>query len=124
MKLYSVLNFLIALGQIEGFTIQSNPTKSSFVGTNVRTIQYPSIQMSSSYNRRSMTMYEPSFDPPRKTSVRKLKSGFWVALDHTEKWISETLSGSSTENPHARKEVTYECELNQYPLGSIAGIFR
>lgn len=78
------------------------------------------------YHRRSeMTMYEPSFDPSDKASARKkLKAGFWVALDHTQKWISETLSNSTRENPHARKEVTYDCELNQQVLATIAGIFR
>lgn len=72
-----------------------------------------------------MTMYEPSFDPPDKVSAqKKLKAGFWVALDHTQKWISDTLSNSTRENPHDRKEVSYDCELNQQVLATIAGIFR
>ena len=74
-----------------------------------------------------MTMFEPNpgnpgFDPRRKKAKKKLKSGFWVALDHTENWISQTLA-KSRGNPHDRNEVSYDCELNQYALGSIAGIF-
>ena len=130
--MHSVLSYtycMIALApfQINGFTIQfqSNPTSSTFVGNNAR-LKHSSIQRSIASNHRSMIMYEPSFDLPRRKAFaqRKLNSGFWVALDHTEKWIAETLSSPSTENPHGRKEFTYECELNQYPLGTIAGIFR
>ena len=70
-------------------------------------------------------MYESNFERPRKSHAQeKLKSGFWVALDHTEKWISQILSSSTKENPYARKEVFYDCELNQKTLGAIAGIFR
>jgi len=72
-------------------------------------------------------MYEPNpgFDPSRQNSAqKKLKSGFWVALDHTENWISQTLARSPKGNPHDRKEVSYDCELNQHALGVIAGIFR
>ena len=77
-------------------------------------------------NKNNLVMYDqPGFDPSRRNHAqKKLKSGFWVALDHTEHWISQVLASSTKENPHARKEVTYDCELNQYPLGVIAGIFR
>lgn len=111
-----------ALQEIQGLSLQPKPSsRSTFMGNKT-----PSLQCNGCGCSRSMlTMYEPSFDPPDKASAqKKLKAGFWVALDHTEKWISETLSNASQENPHARKEVTYECELNQKVLGTIAGIFR
>ena len=135
MKLHTVCSYLMALAtyQSEGFTFQSTQTRAStFIGTNVRT-QYRSNQTANTNrNRRSITMYEPSFDPPRKSSVQKnlnsvqhnSNSGFWIALDDTKKWISGLLSASGQDNPHSRKEVAYQCELNQYPLGAIAGIFR
>jgi len=136
MKIHPVCSYLMALAiyQSEGFTFQSTQTRTSaFIGTHVRT-QYQSEQTScnTSRNRRSITMYEPSFDPPRKSSVQNnlnpvqhnSNSGFWIALDDTKKWISGLLSASGKNNPHGRKEVAYQCELNQYPLGAIAGIFR
>jgi len=135
MKLRTVCSYLMALAiyQSEGFTFQSTQTRTStFIGTNVRN-QYRSDQTANKHrNRRSITMYEPSFDPPRKSSVQNIldsvqhnsNSGFWIALDDTKKWISGLLSSSCKDNPHGRKEVAYQCELNQYPLGAIAGIFR
>jgi len=98
-------------------------SKSIFLGDVIQNCS--SRSRNRRYRSGIMTMYEPAFDPSDKASARKkLKAGFWVALDHTEKWISDTLSSSTRENPHARKEVTYDCELNQQVLATIAGIFR
>lgn len=74
-------------------------------------------------------MYGPSSDPPNDNAQAKkaLNAGFWNALSHTEQWISETLSDASKSgksNPHARKELSYVCEMNENSLAAIAGIFR
>lgn len=66
-----------------------------------------------------MTMYEPSFDPS-DLAKQKLKGGFWVALDHTEKWIQSTLEGM----PQGHYNFSYECDMSQSVLQSIASIFR
>jgi hypothetical protein len=61
---------------------------------------------------------------PQQSAQQKLKTGFWNALEHTETWMSNILKNSTKENPIARNEVSYECEMNQGTLACIAGIFR
>jgi hypothetical protein len=72
----------------------------------------------------------------------------WSVLANTERWISETLDksnesankakamhyaddktpdplvGEKKDNPYARKEVTYVCEMGDEVVGVIGGIFR
>jgi len=59
-----------------------------------------------------------------QSAQQKLKTGFWNALEHTETWMSNILKNSTKENPIARNEVSYECEMNEGTLACIAGIFR
>jgi len=125
MKLLSAtLTFLAAI-QGEGFSvIQSRPSSTTFTGTGMpKLVHRPASKLNA--NRDLTRMYEPAFDPPNQSSSQqKLNSGFWVALDHTKKWLSRTLSRATKENPHGRNEVSYDCELNQETAGAIAGIFR
>lgn len=127
------LSFLFAASQCQGFSLSGtysaslqSTSSSTFTGNSVR-IHASTLTTQPHGQSREMTMYEPNpgFDPSRQNSAqKKLKSGFWVALDHTENWISQTLARSPKGNPHDRKEVSYDCELNQHALGVIAGIFR
>lgn len=105
----------------DSFSLQS----SSFIGS------WDNYQVRQSQSRvqparNSITMYENEFDPPSKKAVAKkhLASGFWKALDYTEKWVAENLSRSKKDYQTIKKEVCYDCELNLSTLGSIAGIFR
>lgn len=66
-----------------------------------------------------MTMYEPGFDA-YDLAKQKLRGGFWVALDHTEKWIESTLK----EMPKGAYNFSYECDMSQSVAQSVASIFR
>ena len=112
---------VLCIHMSDSFSLQS----SSFIGS-WDNYQVRKSQGHGQVTRNSITMYENEFDPPSKKTVAKkhLASGFWKALDYTEKWVAENLSRSKKDYQTIKKEVAYDCELNLSTLGSIAGIFR
>jgi hypothetical protein len=92
---------------------------SSFTRTSNSIASNKFASVTNGINNDMMTMYEPSFDPS-DLAKQKLKGGFWVALDHTEKWIESTLEGM----PKGHYNFSYECDMSQSVLQSIASIFR
>ena len=128
-----VLTSLVIVNQIEAFTSISNK----------RIVNLPCSTVVANHNdafswhsdgrkqkRGSFLLYEPSSNgnDPRKEAQEALKSGFWNALSHTEKWISQTLGNPSSENgtsdPYSKQKINYMCEMNEYTLTVIASIFR
>jgi len=80
-----------------------------------------------SCRKSNLVMYEPSTNPPHQDNIN-----VWSALATTERWISNTLTrlnngnagATGGQNPYARKEVSYACEMTDEGAMVIAGIFR
>jgi hypothetical protein len=78
--------------------------------------------------RASLLMYENSPDgsSDSKNNAAPNQANVWSVLAHTEKWISETLASTETDNgnPYSRKEVNYVCETNTDTPMIAANMFK
>lgn len=81
--------------------------------------------------RASCLHYENEKDPSSSSgsgsSSDNDTTNVWSILAHTERWISETLASSETENggnPYSRKEVNYVCETQQDSPLIAANLFK
>jgi hypothetical protein len=115
MKSISILATIMLFSESQAFGSFS----SSFTLTSNSLASNQFASVTNGINNDMMTMYEPSFDPS-DLAKQKLKGGFWVALDHTEKWIQSTLEGM----PKGHYNFSYECDMSQSVLHSVASIFR
>mmetsp|Transcript_19926 Transcript_19926/g.30783 ORF Transcript_19926/g.30783 Transcript_19926/m.30783 type:complete len:485 (-) Transcript_19926:257-1711(-) len=115
MKLYLLLSLVV-----------SGHSYSSFMGGSVspKTPAFRTVSRS----RSSLVMYEPSNDPPYNNPG---SNNMWSVLSNTERWISETLTSLNQgggigggQNPYARKEVSYVCEMTDEGAMTVAGVFR
>jgi hypothetical protein len=86
------------------------------------------LQQVGTLKRTSYLNYSPNDDP-----LMPNNGGVWTALQLTEKWISAVLGDPGiknenrephSNNPYARKEVSYSCEMTDQTVMAIAGIFR
>jgi len=110
----TIVQIGICVAAVEGFAVPFSLSSSK---------QPKSYYRIPTKYRNSQLYYENSRESSSSSSD---SANVWTVLAHTEKWISETLASTETENgnPYSRKEVTYVCETQKDSPMIVANMFK